>query len=78
MTSEGSRYEASRAYVKLFKSPIKKNGRRVRKVYYFFFFFQCTWEVHSVRPSYWRYLNVVTGKRLEQTHYSLMYYLNDN
>ncbi|CAH3152605.1 unnamed protein product [Porites lobata] len=43
-----------------------------------FLFHACTWEVHSVRPSYWRYLNVVTGKRLEQTHYSLMYYLNDN
>ncbi|CAH3016983.1 unnamed protein product [Porites evermanni] len=28
-----------------------------------FLFHACTWEVHSVRPSYWRYLNVVTGKR---------------
>ncbi|XP_022795232.1 transmembrane protein 135-like isoform X2 [Stylophora pistillata] len=26
-------------------------------------FHACTWEVHSVRPSYWRYLNVVTAKR---------------
>lgn len=37
-------------------------------------FHACTWEVHNVRPSYWRYLNVVTAKRLEQTHYSLMYH----
>jgi len=28
-----------------------------------FLFHACTWEVHSVRPSYWRYLNVVTAKR---------------
>ncbi|XP_020623319.1 transmembrane protein 135-like [Orbicella faveolata] len=28
-----------------------------------FLFHACVWEVHSVRPSYWRYLNVVTAKR---------------
>ena len=50
MTSEGSRYEASRAYVKLFKSP-KKNGRRVRKVYYFFFFFS-VYMGGTQRPSF--------------------------
>ncbi|KAL9969422.1 hypothetical protein ACROYT_G021639 [Oculina patagonica] len=28
-----------------------------------FLFHACVWEVHSVRPSYWRYLNVVTARR---------------